>query len=126
MHQFRAIRTHHSKKNEINEMLGNFYLGNKTSYINSDRISVPTFQSLNLFKNLRQFLENLNDFNDFFNLPMQPNLEVVGIPNPPTNKKIFYYKSEYNLWSKCVEYSDHQMGASHPMLSNKDAKFMKI
>ena len=50
------------------------------------------FLSLSLKKSNDLDLDNFNNY--FNNLSkavntMQPNLEVVGVPNPPTNKKIF-------------------------------------
>ena len=48
-----------------------------------------------------------------------PNLEVVGTPNLPTNKKVYLSCSEsnlLNLMNTHVEYSDH------PSLYNKDVK----
>ena len=56
---------------------------------------------------------------------MPSNSEGPGKPIP-TNTKIYLSNLEHNLVSKHVEYSDKQMGASYPLLCNKDVKFMKI
>ena len=58
-------------------------------------------------------------------LPLLPNSEESGEPNP-SNTKIYLSNFEYNLLNKHVEYSDQHMGAVHPSLCNKDVKFMKI
>ena len=53
------------------------------------------------------------------------NIQQIGIPNPPpTNKKIYLSNMENKTPNKHVEYSDQHFGAVHPILCNKDVKFM--
>ena len=87
-------------------------------------------------------LNNLSEFNNFFEAlngnerhlavqpnhekTVQPNFEMPGSPNPPTNKKIYLNNLEYNLLHRHVEYFDQQVGAGHSIWWNKDFKIMKI
>ena len=55
---------------------------------------------------------------------MQPNPEVVGVPNPPTNKKIFLSNFEYKILNfKILDilFSDQCLGTVHPFLHKKGA-----
>ena len=64
---------------------------------------------------------NKPSFNFLMNLPVLPNSERSGEPNP-SNTKIYLSNIEYNLLNKHVAYSDMHMGAEHPILGNKDDK----
>ena len=98
-----------------NERFGDFYLGSKRSYDNSDPISSSSKCNLILGVSESEFpqsLGNPNYFNYFnaTNLAVQPNFEKPGGPNTPTNKKIFLSNPEYNLLNKHVKYSDQHIG----------------
>ena len=104
---------------KINKRFGNFYLVNKTSYIDSDHIlrssNCPSYLKKTAV-NKGDNLTNTSLRNNFLkNLPMLPNTEKSGEPNP-SNTNILQSNFECGL----------QLGAVHPRRCNRDVKFMKI
>ena len=99
------------KINEINEMFVNFNFGNKSSYVNSDRILRSSnsifFNNPFANKNLIILSGKHNNYQIFLSLhpSVLPNSEEPGEPNS-LNTKIYLSKFEYNFVDKHVEYFD--------------------
>ena len=104
----------------MNEMFGNFYFENKSSYVDSDRIlrssNLIIFNNPFANKNLER-LENMNYFNNNLKNLKELQKKISSAAQP---YKIFLSSFEYNLLKKHVEHFDQQMsmGAGHSFFGN--------